>query len=240
LDSVVYQFETIGKTFWTPTAAMKALQKRPTWVVLFLVVFGINACFSYVMVPFAERAAVGQIQLRAPDARPYDPATEQRVLTQVRRGQLIGVLLSPVVLLGKWLFVAGLFWALTVLSGGDAAFRPFFAMIAHANLPLVLGWYVGLTGVAIRGADHVASLADITPRLGLNLFIRSDRAWIDSVLNNLNLLEVWYVALLVMGLMAVGGRSWRWSLTAAVGVWLAAVAFQATMANLGQAAMKLG
>lgn len=223
-----------GQVLWlvttAPSRGFSSLAARPAWLLVFLLVFLLNAVYSRPMLPLATRAALGEVAAKA------GPATEEgeaRITRQVQIGQMIGIIVSPTFLLAKWLAVAILLWTVVTIIGRDVGLRAMFSLAAHANLPLILGYFMSLQLVILRGPDEISSLADLRPRLGLNAFVTGATPAADIWLGSFGPLDAWFVFLLIIGLENMAQLARRTAILLAVGYWLLAVTLQASLAGLG-------
>jgi hypothetical protein len=224
-----------GRLFWmvatAPGRGFAALASRPAWLLVFFVVFGLNAAYTRPMLPLATQAALTEVSTKA---GPQSAEGEARINRQVRTGQIIGIVMSPIVLLFKWLGVAILLWAAVTLLGGYVSLRAMFSLAAHANMPLMLGYFMNLQLLLSRGPDAIGGLDDLRPRLGLNAFLPGASPGIDVWLGALGPLDVWLVILLVIGLEQMAHLSRRTAVVLAVGYWLLATALQASLVGLAR------
>ncbi|MBA3891811.1 MAG: YIP1 family protein [Gemmatimonadaceae bacterium] len=224
-----------GQLFWmvatAPGRGFAALAARPAWLLLFLVVFGLNAAYTRPMLPLATQAALSEVSTKA---GPQSADGEARIGRQVRTGQIIGIVMSPVLLLFKWLAVAMLLWAAVTLVGGYVSLRAMFSLAAHANVPLILGYFMNLQLLLVRGPDAIGGLDDLRPRLGLNAFLPGASPGIDVWLGSIGPLDVWFVLLLVIGLEQMAQVSRRTAVGLALGYWLLSTGLQASLAGFGR------
>lgn len=224
-----------GRLIWmvatAPSRGFAALASRPAWLLVFFVVFGLNAAYTRPMLPLASQAALSEVSTKA---GPQSAEGEARINRQVRAGQIIGIVMSPVVLLFKWLAVAMLLWAAVTLGGGYVSLRAMFSLAAHANVPLILGYFMHIQLLLARGPDAIGGLEDLRPRLGLNAFLPGASPAMDVWLGSIGPLDVWFVMLLVIGLEQMAQVSRRTAIVLGLGYWLLATALQASLAGFGR------
>lgn len=213
----------------SPAKGFSAIAERPSWLLVFLLVFSLNAAYSVPMLPLVTQAALGEAAAR------MNPATgdsEARISGQVRAGQMVGIVVSPAFLLAKWFGVAVAFWAAVTIIGGSVSLRAMFSLAAHANLPLIIGYFVGIQMMILRGPGGITGLTDLRPRLGLNAVMPGATPAADVWLGSVSPPDIWFVFLLIIGLERVAQLPRRLAVVLAAGYWLVSVALQARFATL--------
>ena len=226
------------QTIWTPDRAFGSFGERPSWLALFVLLCLANTAFSTIMFPYAERAAITQLEARTP-SRALDADQQGQVRRQVLIGERVGMLVGPIFLLMKWAAVAAVFWAIAVLAGRDVPFPRLLAMVMYASIPLMLGSFFGYGIVMAKGIDAIHSLRDLKPLIGLNAFVQEQGAAIDAALSSINVFDAWYVVLLAIGLRQVGTFGRKTAIGVALGFWVAATSVQIALASVAASLMAI-
>lgn len=133
------------------------------------------------------------------------------------------MVVAPLRILIQTLFL----WGLALSFGGHGTFRQTFSVTVHLNVVSQLhAWAVALW-LALRGIEAIESVSDASPKLGLDMVLRSGSLWLEAVFAGLNPFSLWFVVLLTAAAGTVFGV--RRSSGVAVGAtyWLITVALTA-------------
>lgn len=197
------QFRTLIDLIWSPSRGVEAIARQtPLLVPLFL--FSMAAFLvNWYSIPFAEQVA----RLSMPDS--LKPEQVEQVMSFTHRISLVSAIISPLSIVMKWAIMAGLLYLVAVLANGRMLFRQAFSLVAFASIALVAEWVVGLSVMLLKGLEAVRSPFDLVPALGLTLVFRDVGAGWFALLNSVNLFQLWFVILLIMGIGTMNGFS-RW------------------------------
>ncbi|MEJ2079353.1 MAG: YIP1 family protein [Acidobacteriota bacterium] len=208
------QFRTLIDVIWSPARGVEALARHAP-LLLPVLVFSVSAMLvNWFSMPFAEHVA----RLSMPDS--LDPEQAQQVLALTHRISLFSALFSPLSMLVKWVILAGLLYLVSILANGRMRFRQAYSLVAFASIALVAEWSVGLTVMLLKGLENIQRPFDLVPALGLTLIFRDVGLGWFTLLNSINLFQIWFIVLLVIGIASMNGFS-RWkSGWVVVSVWL--------------------
>ena len=118
------------------------------------------------------------------------------------------------------MILAGLLYLVSILANGRMRFRQAYSLVAFASIALVAEWSVGLTVMLLKGLENIQRPFDLVPALGLTLIFRDVGLGWFTLLNSVNLFQIWFIVLLVIGIASMNGFS-RWkSGWVVVSVWL--------------------
>jgi hypothetical protein len=197
------QFRTLIDFIWAPSRGIEAVARHAP-LLLPVVLFSVSAfVINWASMPFAEHVA----RLSMPDN--LDPARAEQVLSLTHRISLVSTVFSPVSMLVKWVVLAGLLYLVAILANGRMRFRQAYSLVAFASIALVAEWSTGLVVMLLKGLENVRAPLDLVPALGLTLVFRDVGLGWFTLLNSINLFQVWFVILLVLGIASINGFS-RW------------------------------
>lgn len=139
---------------------------------------------------------------------------------------------SPVLLLAQFLIVAAVIWLVASLVGKSGGFSRAFAVTMGAAVvhPMTYSIYASIilhmNPPEIRRAQDFALM---TPTAGLDLlFDRAELAsWVLPILQRIDLFNIWWAVLVVIGAQKVLGMRRGQAITVAVVVWGLGTAFAA-------------
>jgi Yip1 domain len=230
--TILLQLKAIGDTYIAPDETFAAIDKAPRWIVLLLVLTIGNILVTHATIPFVLKA----VEVSMPQGSTAHQITDIRA--HITLGQQIGVFFTPLLLVLKWTIFAGLLWLAVVLATGDGDYKRLFSLAAHANLISFAGSLFVLVILHLRGIDVIQSAADLQPAIGLNLVLHPQNRIVLMFLGSINLFEIWYVVVLVIGLVKLApGITKLQAATIASGFWLVICMVQIGITLLsGQAA----
>jgi hypothetical protein len=195
-----------------------------------LAVFGALSVWLFLLQSPIQHEWVAQ-QMKASGASPAEIAPH---LEALRRHQPIGGAIVPLVLLLKWIALASLLWlSAQLILERDVEFGPVLGVVAYGYAPLLLRDACIYLVLALRDPDVLARRNGLDVAIGLNLVFPSLELPWSTLLANVNLFEIWYAALLVVGLSKVGSAPWRRSAAVVLPNWLLVVLFQVGLASAG-------
>lgn len=197
------QLRTLIDFIWAPSRGVEAVARHAPLLLPVLLFSASSFLINWFSMPFAEHVA----RLSMPDN--LDPAQAEQVLSFTHRISLVSTMFSPLSMLIKWVVLAGLLYLVVILANGRMRFRQAYSLVAFASIALMAEWSTGLVVMLLKGLDNVRAPLDLVPALGLNLVFRDVGLGWFTLLNSVNLFQIWFVILLVLGIASMNGFS-RW------------------------------
>jgi hypothetical protein len=171
--------------FVAPGPVYDELRERPTWVAPFLVL--LVATFALALVVPTELIRDVILREMGPSAT---PEAVDRAMAWARISRFAGALLGPV--FGILVVSTALYVAFTLLAGGAARFRHYWAGTCHAFLIQVLGSFI-TTPIAVAQGD-------LETRLSFALLVPGlDSGFGFELLNRITLFGLWTSVVLGLG-----------------------------------------
>lgn len=209
-----------------PARCWKSLEKRPVVAVWILVwVAAISLVLGHVNRPITQRAMSVAAEGQMADQGDAPPEQVERMREGMEWWAGIVVWATPVFVAVAVLFWAALIWGGSAMLGGSARFAHAFAVSAAAAVvtPLLFSLYatliLQLNPPEIRRAEDVFTLQ---PSSGLDLFVgRLDLpTWMEVSLAQVSLFNIWWIALVASGGMALLGLTKGKAVALGIGGWL--------------------
>ena len=213
--------------FWSPGALFTTLRTSPRVAVPLFIGCVLSVAVAIGMLPLVMSVASHSMPEGLPSAQ------VEAYSHQIAIAQKISLCFVPVVLLIKTLVSAFVLMMLTIVVVGDGGFKKIFAMLSYTNLIMMLQGGCALLVLKLRGIEQIARPGDLQVQLGVDLFIHAQSAALNSVLNAVNLFEMWYVFLLVIGIRCLFDCSKVKAAFIGITYWAMAIAIQVAMAVLG-------
>jgi hypothetical protein len=208
------------KIISSPYQVFGDLARQPSCWKHFLVVFAGFLGASLAIRPFARQAT--SLQLR----HFLSPDELEGALTYIDKWFVIGTALSPLFLLAKFGFYTVLAWSLGSAMGFRMDPKKLLAVVISSSLVTVLESYCIWLILWLRGLGSIQGISDLEVALGLNLLIPSSNSAVFSLLGHFNPFDMWFVALLALGIARVSAVPGSKATTIAFLTWSTGVFIQ--------------
>ena len=176
--------------FIDPSAAARRVHRRWFWIAPFAVVIAISIVAGILLEPI-----VRQVSATLPMRPGATPAQQQRAIEIGIAAQRIFTPISvAIMILVQALIVYGTAVAFTI----KAKFREFFNLLAGCSLISI-----ALTSIAsiivLRSKGEVSSIADLTPALGLDIFLPDGaNRFLAGILGYFSIFQLWWIVMIVL------------------------------------------
>jgi len=187
----------------SPRATFASVVARPRWfgMIAALVIVGIVAGTALMATDSGRLAALdaarSQFKSFGINLPPEAEAKMERDMMEMPLwrmalsasvGQIVGGVLLPLIMAGVFFLI------FNVMMGGEATFKQMFATIVHANPVLLVGMLFTMPLMYFRG-----SMTGVT-NLGVFLPMLDEGSFLAKLLGSVDLIRVWWVVVLAMGL----------------------------------------
>ncbi|MEJ2077644.1 MAG: hypothetical protein P8Z74_06520 [Acidobacteriota bacterium] len=201
----------------SPSQAGQALDVMGslTFLLPLCLVWLLHVAFQFVIQSPAEAILVDQMRLHMGDSQ------LNATLEYLRSSRQIGLFLTPLFILLKWVAVAFLMYLVLVLIDELFSFGTLVSLVGFASLFSALADLEVLLILYIRGFDSLHKLTDLQPSIGLGLLCSSKRGFAYSFAEHFSVFELWGIAFLSVAIYALLRRKSAFrALMPAAGVWL--------------------
>lgn len=140
--------------------------------------------------------------------------------------QSVGLLGGSLAIVGKVLLLGALLYLGVLVLTGTARFRDALSLVSTAMLTTLFGSWFVLLVLTIRTPAAIRAMADLQPAIGLSLFFPNASLLVFTLLNDINLFDLWFMSVLARGLSSQGILRPRGALCVSFGVWAFCVAAQ--------------
>jgi len=149
-------------------------------------------------------------------------------------GGVVGLILTPLIVLVIMGIGAGALWVGVAVTGAQAQYKKVYSVLAYSSVTYILFAVVGIVVLTMRGKASITGFADVRAPLGLDLLVPSVGIFLGTVLNGINPFSVWGVWLTGTGLSITHGISRGAAIT------LTAVAYLICLLLLSAPTLMLG
>lgn len=220
------QFRILGGFFFSPGEAMRELDGSSPFLAPFLLASCVAIATQLLNLPFVEKIA------RAGMPAGMEAEQVRHAMDLFHRSQTAAIAFSPVALLLKWLCIGGLVFLVVQVAGGIASFRQCFSLVAFSSFFAGLKPALTTLILHLRGIDRVHVPLDLMPPTGLNLLVPDSGVSTYSLLENFNIFEGLYLAILILGIAYLNRISKKKSALLIAPVWIALVSLQTALVDL--------
>ena len=229
------QFSRLTGIIFSSSKTFEELNNRPTWLVAFFTIgFGV-ILITFLISPFMMQAQTASM--------PSDMSLQQieNVLKFAKRFQIIGIVLSPLFLIIKFIFTSAILWLIIQLFS-EVDFKRMFSVVVHCGVILFLGSIITFIILKLRGLQSIKSAADVQVSLGLDLFIQNPdlNFPLKAFLSNINVFSVWWIILVGLGISIIAKISRTKATIITAFFWLFSTMIQVGIASLIGSLGKIG
>ena len=220
------KLQIIGNIFGAPSEAFTALKEQSNWFTVFIIIAVVLIGITWAILPFSEQMARTKMLESGMDA------------TQMEQGQAmaklfssIGLFLTPLPLLIKWLIFAGLFYLGVRLLGSSKAlaFKTMFAAVVYSELILVFSMLINAALLlCFKDIGDVQKPIDFQMIPGLHLLFGDHTLGVLklTLLSQVTPFAIWYLIVLSLGVAIVADLKRKRVEWLVVLVWLADIGFR--------------
>ena len=212
IESAAGQLRLIGTALWDPEdAACRIREGASVWLAAML--------FTAIVAIVSWLSIQPTIEVLARD-RTSGLSLEQIVpmTTSMERFQIL-IAIGPLLMLWvKWTVLAALIWLTCAVAGRDADRRRLFTLVVYASGVLVIEALFAI-GVLVVKSPSAATLRELQPLTSLAALWPGASRIMAALLDSAGLFEVWFYAVLALGVRRLAQFSMTGALLAVVPAW---------------------
>jgi hypothetical protein len=156
-------------------------------------------------------------------------------LLMMHKSSFMTLLLTPAFLFLRWLLLASMLWLTAAVFLDSLTYRKVLTVVAFSYLPILARDAVTCLILFMRSGDALRHADGMTVALGLNLLFPSMPLPWSALVGSINMFEVWFVTLLVVGISRMARATPLRALAIVLPTWIVAVVLQSALATLGHA-----
>jgi hypothetical protein len=223
----------LWKIIHSPESAFQANFAGPSYLVPLIVLGFVSVIITIMQTPV--QADWMRYQLESQGMRSDDIASSLRLAGQT---SYFVAAVSPLLLLLRFLLIAGVLWMWALPAADLFAFPKLLNIVAYSYLPLLMRDSTSCFILRLKSSEALHTAKGLSVPLGLDLFFpKISTPWVQLA-GKVNLFEAWFVLLLVLGVAGVGRITIKKALWMVIPSWLSIAAFQFVLAYLGVAIQK--
>ncbi|MFQ6043525.1 MAG: Yip1 family protein [Candidatus Poribacteria bacterium] len=183
-------FKRLTGVITNPVATFEDIQKRPDYLTPILLMLLTSIIAASIIIPIALDARFETLVEKSPEA-----ADRINVMRPV--GYIIGMVGAAVGPLVMWIIMTALIHFFAGIAGGEGEFKPLLSVLGYAGIPNYLKAIVMAIFAYFSGSPR--------PKLGLDLLFKPENnigKIINVLLANIEILNLWYIALAIVGISA--------------------------------------
>ncbi len=225
-------FARLGLAFASPGEVFEDIRRKPTWVVLLVVLTLLSVGIQLIAVPHVDIAQTIRDRM-ATQGRQISDEQMDTILEQSKKFAYVGPAATVVTFPLIMAIIAVAFFLGLKLSGSETDYSRVLSATLHSYWPPMLTSSV-LFGVLLQRVGKVPaeSLKHLV-RSNVGAFLSSDTpAALRAVADTVDVFNLWIIVLLVVGLSTVGRVSRGKALVVALVPWALYLGAKAVMAGL--------
>lgn len=198
--------------FFDPVRVMEAIDVRPDWLVLLALLTLVSIGAQYAVV---DRIGVENVMLHGLKMNPAVGEQKSEAELQEMASQAAGrgafmLYVGPAVAL--WVVIpvlAGLLALLLMIFGVEIPYRKFLSLLAHTFWFYSVANCIVLLAVVFLVSDPTTIDLQNAVQVNLGYFLdRAQSQTLYSVASSLDLLSLWHLGLMALGISVLSGRRW--------------------------------
>jgi len=154
-------------------------------------------------------------------------------LDMMNKSVTVTSLLTPALLFLRWLLLALMIWLTAAVFLDALTYKKALTIVAYSYLPILARDAVTCVVLLMRSDAALRNADGMTVALGLNLLFPSMQLPWSALAGSINLFEIWFVTLLVVGISKAARTTPRRALGIVLPTWIIAVVLQSALATLG-------
>ncbi len=154
-------------------------------------------------------------------------------LDMMNKSVTVTSLLTPALLFLRWLLLALMIWLTAAVFLDTLTYKKALTIVAYSYLPILARDAVTCVMLLMRSDAALRNADGMTVALGLNLLFPSMQLPWSAITGSINLFEIWFVTLLVVGISKAARATPLRALSIVLPTWIIAVVLQSALATLG-------
>jgi hypothetical protein len=181
-------FKRLTGVITNPVAVFEDIRKRPDYLTPILLMLLTSIIAASIIIPIALDVSFKELSEKSPEVA--DRIDAMRPISYI--AGMVGAAVAPLVM---WLIMTALIHVFAGLAGGEGEFKPLLSVLGYAGIPGYLKAIVMAIVAFVTGNPQ--------PKLGLDILFKPEDTVgkiINVVLSNIEILNLWYIALLIIGI----------------------------------------
>jgi len=221
-------FARLTGVITSPATTFEDIRQRPDYLLPIILMILTSIIAASIITPIALEAASEQMSEMPPEA--MDRFEAMRPISYILG--MVGAVIAPLVV---WLIMTALIHVISGIIGGEGEFKPLLSTLAYAGIPGYLKAIVMAIVVLITNNPR--------PKLGLDIFFEFESTAgkiIGVVLSNIEILNLWYIGLVIVGISVAKQISRKQAIIPWIIWWIILTAIQSVGAIFQGAGMPAG
>jgi hypothetical protein len=211
-------FSRAASIFISPSRVFADIERgRVSWWQPFIWFAVINMVVAYLSIPIT--LAVTRLN---PNNLPQE--TLQDTVEKIEQFGLVGVVLTPVLILIMALIVSMIGYILVSIMSADSSFKKFFTLFMYSTIVASLTSFLSVIIVRFfRGVETIRSTADGSISFGLGFLAPPDNRFLEAIFKSFDLFSIWSLVLVAMGLIYIFKMTRNQAIICVIPLWLIGV-----------------
>lgn len=211
-------FSRAASIFISPSRVFADIEQgRVSWWQPFVWFAVINMVVAYLSIPIS--LVVTRLN---PNNLP--PETLQDTVEKIEQFGLVGVVLTPVMILIMALIVSMIGYILVSIMSAESNYKKFFTLFLYSSIVASLTSFLSVIIVRFfRGVETIRTAADGSISFGLGFLAPPDNRFLEAIFKSFDLFSMWSLVLIAMGLVYVFKMTRNQAIICVIPLWLIGV-----------------
>jgi len=180
----------IKEIYFSPSKSYEKINKGVNWVGLFSLI-GIIFYFLLTVKHIIEINLLKRV---------YNPLMISKLFDNTVSISVIKILIPPITIILKALFVCTIMWLLLTLFYERKVFIRIFTLNIFGFYILALGVILNIIILFLKANSPILSRSDYTIYFGLNMFLKTTNTFFSNLFSEINVISVWWLFFMINGL----------------------------------------
>ena len=181
-------FKRLTGVITNPVATFEDIRRRPDYLAPIILMLLTSIIAASIITPIALDTTFEELSEKSPEAA--DKMDAMRPVGYIMG--MVGAAVTPLVI---WLIMTALIHVFSGLAGGEGEFKPLLSVLGYAGIP---GYLKAIVMAIVAFFSN-----NPRPKLGLDILFKPEDTVgkiINVVLSNIEILNLWYIALVIVGI----------------------------------------
>jgi len=201
-------FQRLTSAYFEPSKAFADVNRKPSWLALFIILALLSMATVVVVAVRIDREALIRASIESYGAQITDEQMDQIVASQSSfLAKYGGIIYAPIIIIAKYLALAGIFVVLFMLTGASLNYRKTLAVTFWGlGPPEIIQAILSVLILFLKDPDTInVTQGVVMSNLGA-LVDSKAHPFMASIAGSIDVFSFWAMALLATGIAAISER----------------------------------
>lgn len=204
---------SIVDIFVDPFKVFARIDAGLSWWKPFVLVTVVTTVLSYLMLPFQKK-------LIGLNPRGMSEEQLQKAAEGFDKFAPLTLITVPIFLIVVFLVMAGIVHLAVNIMSSRSDYKKTLSLVSFCGIITIIEQIISTAVLRMRGVESVESAADLKFSLSLAPLLGDGKGLLNAVLQSLSIFQIWYYAVLVLGIAAIFKLSRKAAIVPALPIWI--------------------